>query len=49
MSKERQTCVSVRLRDAEYRKIKRLAKQDDTTMSAILRKLLRNADEGSEK
>ena len=49
MNKERLTCVSVRLTDSEYQQIKALAKQDYTTMSGILRKLLRDAVEGREK
>ena len=49
MNKERLTCITVRLTDDEYKKIKALAKQEYTTMSGILRRLLRDAVEGSEK
>lgn len=49
MDKERLTCISVRLTDDEYKKIKVLAKQEYTTMSGILRRLLRDAVEGNEK
>lgn len=46
MNTNRLTCVSIRLTDAEYHKLQALAKQDFTTMSGILRKLLRDAVEG---
>ncbi len=39
------TCVSVRLTREEYMALQRMAKQDFTTMSGILRKLLRDAVE----
>lgn len=45
MEKERLTCVSVRLTGTEYKAIQELAKKDFTTMSGILRKLLRDAVE----
>ena len=47
MNEERLTCISVRLTDEEYKNIKALAKKEYTTMSGILRKLLRDAVEGS--
>lgn len=49
MDKERLTCISVRLTDSEYKKIQVLAKQEFTTMSGILRRLLRDAVEGREQ
>ncbi|MBQ8556343.1 MAG: hypothetical protein IJ438_10805 [Clostridia bacterium] len=45
MEKEHLTCISVRLTDKEYKAIQAMAKQDFTTMSGILRKLLRDAIE----
>lgn len=46
--KERLTCISVRLNDTEYKAIQALAKQEFTTMSGILRRLLRDAVKGRE-
>ena len=43
MNEEKLTCITVRLTDAEYKSIKALAKQEFTTMSGILRRLLREA------
>jgi len=48
MDKERLICISVRLTEAEYKAIQSMAKQDFTTMSGILRKLLRDAVERGE-
>lgn len=47
-AKERLTCISVRLNDTEYKAIQALAKQEFTTMSGILRRLLRDAVKGRE-
>lgn len=47
MNEERLTCISVRLTEEEYKNIQVLAKKEYTTMSGILRKLLRDAVEGS--
>ncbi len=38
-------CVSVRMKREEYMALQMMAKQDFTTMSGILRKLLRDAVE----
>lgn len=45
MEKNSTICVSVRMTREEYMALQMMAKQDFTTMSGILRKLLRDAVE----
>lgn len=49
MDRERLTCITVRLTDSEHQQIQALAKQEFTTMSGLLRRLLRDAVEGREQ
>ena len=46
MEKEKLITVSVRLCEAEYRALQSAAREEYTTMSGMLRKLLRDAVEG---